>query len=203
MKPEQTNTIHLIKGHLESVAEELRSQASQAMGLMNPTAVGTEREEIYRRFLERHLPKMCDVFPGGYVFDLKGNRSKQTDIIVTAGSTPRFQLAGNTFIAPLEGTIAVVEVKSKLDKNTLTQAMDNIASIPKMPDSKDIYPPFLSFDQEEWEDMPYKIIFAFDGIERDSIQKHFTSLLKKHKNRPVSRTPNIIHVLGKYTIRKI
>jgi len=200
----EPETLKLIINHFASVANELNSQAMQAGLLTNPTGIGTEREEVYRKFLERHVPKMCDVFLGGYVFDLRGNRSQQIDVILAGGNTPRFQFsAGNKFIAPLEGTIAVAEVKSKLDKNTLKEAFHNCSSIPPMPDPADIIPPIVRLDEESWEDMPLKVIFAFDGIERGSLCKHLEGLLRKNKNQPASRFPNIIHVLGKYTIRKV
>ena len=200
----EPNTMNLIMNHFASVARELSSQAEQAGLLTNPTGVGTEREEAYRSFLGRHVPKICDVFLGGYVFDTEGNRSKQTDVIVTGGNTPRFRLPnGNRFIAPLEGTIAVAEVKSRLDKNTLQEALNNSLSIPEMPDPEDILPPFLGVDREAWEDTPYKIVFAFDGIEQDSLNRHLVDFLKDKRNQIGARLPNIIHVLGKYTIRKV
>ena len=57
-----TNIFDDLKDHYIAVAKELSSQANQAGLLKNPTGVGTEREEVYRDFLARHLPKMCDVF---------------------------------------------------------------------------------------------------------------------------------------------
>ena len=46
------------KWHYTFVADQLRYKAKQASFLKNPTGVGTEREEVYRDFLGRHLPKM-------------------------------------------------------------------------------------------------------------------------------------------------
>ena len=198
------NTLNLIEDHFKWVAEELHYLARQAGILTNPSGIGTEREEVYRRFLKRHVPKMCDVFLGGYVFDLQGKRSKQTDIIVTGGNTPRFRLSGRSrFIAPLEGTIAVAEVKSRLDKNSLQEALENCMAIPPMPGPESALPSFLSYEKEAWEDRPFKVIFAFDGIERDSVAEHLGNFLKANRDRPTYRLPNIIHVLGKYTFRKI
>ena len=200
----EPNTLKLIIEHFKAVAESLSNQASDAGLLANATGVGTEREEVYKSFLERHVPKICDVFLGGYVFDLQGNRSKQIDVIVAGGNAPRFQLSGgNKYIAPLEGTIAVVEVKSKLDKKTLREALDNFSSIPRVPDPETIVPPFLAFNEESWQDLPYKIVFAYDGIERDSLCEHLFNFIKENKNQPPSRLPNIIHVLGKYTLRRV
>ena len=193
-----------LKEHYISVARELSSQARQAGLLTNPTGVGTEREEVYRAFLERHLPKMCDVFLGGYVFDTKGISSAQIDVIITSGSTPRFRMSsGNRYIAPLEGTIGVVEVKSQLNKTTLQEALYNSASIPSMPDSKGIIAPYLKLNEEKWEDLPYKILYAYDGIAVSTICRYLASFYNQHQGIPIARRPNIIHVLEKYMIVRI
>ena len=196
-----TNIFDDLKDHYIAVAEELSSQANQAGLLKNPTGVGTEREEVYRDFLARHLPKMCDVFLGGYVFDLKGNRSDQIDVIITSGHTPRFQLSGgNRYIAPLEGTIGAAEIKSQLNKNSLQEALLNCASIPPMPDSKGLVAPYLQVSDLQWQDTPYKIIFAYNGIEQSTLCNHIVDFYSNHEEIPTSRRPNLIHVLEKYMI---
>ena len=198
MKPDVFD--HL-KQHYISIAEELRSQATQAGLLTNPTGVGTEREEVYRTFLERHLPKACDVFLGGYIFDLEGSASKQMDVIVTGGTTLRFRMSGgNRYIAPLEGTIGVAEVKSQLNKSTLEESLIGCASIPLMPDYQGIVAPYLKIAQENWWDLPYKIVFAYDGIEASTICEHLEAFYAQNPNIPITRRPNIIHVLEKYMV---
>ena len=191
--------------HYISVAQELRSQAIQAGLLENPTGVGTQREEVYRAFLERHLPKMCDVFLGGYIFDSQGHASDQVDIIVTSDNTPRFRMSsGERFIAPLEGTIGVIEVKSRLTKDVaLKDALKNCASVPTMPDPKGIVAPYLKIPDADWYDIPYKIIYAYDGIGQREICKHITSFYSLHEHIPIPRRPNMIHVLNKYMVIRI
>ncbi|MDE2730670.1 MAG: hypothetical protein OXI38_04655 [Bacteroidota bacterium] len=191
---------HLIR-HYASVAEELRSKAQQAAVLGNPTGIGTEREEIYRIILERYLPKQCDVFLGGYLFDRNGESSAQLDVIATAGNTLRFQMPeGNRHIAPLEGSIAVVEVKSRLDKNTLLDALEKFASIPPMPASEGIVAPHLRVPEDRWRDMPYKIVFAYDGIHPSTLRQHIQEYYDHSPAIPIDRNPNLIHVLGKYLV---
>ncbi len=137
--------------YFKSIVDELTSEANQAGLLKNPTAVGTGREEIYRRLLERHLPSTCEVFRGGYVFNVKGERSKQIDLIATAGPTPRFEILPNLqAIAPWEGTICVAEVKTKLDKKELLKALDNFASLPKVDDPGGALAPFIKVPPDFW-----------------------------------------------------
>ena len=73
-----TDVFSDLKSYYIQVAQNLIAEAKQAALLVNPTGVGTEREEAYRDFLDRHLPKTCDVFLGGYVFDRERKRF-QTD----------------------------------------------------------------------------------------------------------------------------
>lgn len=193
-----------LAAHYVSVAQELSSQAQQAGLLRNPTATGTGREDVYRAFLERHLPRACDVFLGGYIFDTRGNSSSQMDVIATGGNVPRFGMSsGERHIAPLEGTVAVAEVKSRLTKDTLREALDGCASIPLMPESEGILPPYLRVSEARWNDAPYKIVFAYDGLSSDTICAHIAEYYEHNSHIPLFRRPNIIHVLNKYLIMRV
>ena len=120
-----------IARYLDSLAVHLRTESHQASILDNASVVGSDREEIYRHFLERHLPIHCDVFRGGYVFNLEGETSKQMDIIVTSGLAPRFAMnSGKQPISPIEGTIATAEIKSYLNKRELENTLDSLTDIP-------------------------------------------------------------------------
>ena len=193
-----------LAAHYAAVAQELSSQAQQAGLLRNPTATGTEREDVYRAFLERHLPRSCDVFLGGYIFDKSGNSSSQMDVIATGGNVPRFRMSsGERHIAPLEGTVAVAEVKSHLTKETLREALDGCASIPPMPKPEGIVPPYLRVPEARWNDAPYKTIFAYDGLSSDTICAHIAEYYEQNTHIPLFRRPNIIHVLNKYLIMRV
>ena len=195
------DTYYDLAKHFERIATELKAQALQSSILGNSSGVGTDREEVYRGFLERHLPKNCDAFLGGYVFDMEGIKSKQIDIIVTAGPTPRFLLADEgRHIAPLEGTIATVESKSNLDSRELTNSLEKCASIPQMPSQEGIVPPILEIPQSMWDDIPFKVIVAYDGIGRQSLLESINRFYEDNPNIPLWRRPNLIHVIGEYFI---
>ena len=53
-----------LKNYYNQIAQNLITEAEQATILANPTGVGTEREEVYREFLENDLPKSYNVFLG-------------------------------------------------------------------------------------------------------------------------------------------
>ena len=188
--------------YFQSLVQELTSEARQAGLLQNPTAVGTGREEIFRRLLERHLPDNCEVFRGGYVFNVEGEASKQIDVIVTSGPTPRFEILPNLqAIAPLEGTICVGEVKTKLDKARLYEALENFASLPLITDSnKALSPNIQNVGEEFWWDWPYKVIFAYDAIDKETLYRHISEFYNERREIPQHRRPSLIHVLGKYIV---
>ena len=190
--------------HFEKIGMELKAQAQQSSILSNPSGIGTDREEIYRDFLERHLPNTCDVFLGGYVFDMEGRKSNQIDIIVTAGATPRFVMSDdNRHIAPLEGTIATVECKSRLDTASLKDSLEKCASIPPMPSQDKIVSPIVEIPQQKWEDIPYKVIAAYEAIGKENLRESINNFYRDNPHIPISRRPNIIHIIGQYVIVRI
>ena len=190
--------------YFQSIVGQLTNEARQAGLLQNPTAIGTGREEIYRRILERHLPSTCEVFRGGYVFNVQGNRSKQIDVIATSGLAPRFEMVPNQqAIAPLEGTIAVAEVKSKLNGRELRRALCNFASLPTIVAPGNALTPQIKVGPEFWWDWPYKVIFAYDGIDKKLIEKHRSEFYQENRDIPQECRPSLIHVLGKYIFVRI
>lgn len=191
-----------LNDHFRLVADELRDKARQAHLLSNTSNVGTEREEVYRTFLERHLPKSCDVFLGGYVFDQNGNRSKQIDVIATSGNVLRFQMSSNRYISPLEGTIAVAEIKSHLNKEKIQESLDVCASVPEMPSPEGIVAPYLRVKDEMWQDTPFSMVFAYNGVNAPIALSHINDYYVENPHIPLHRRPNIVHVLDKYLIMR-
>ncbi|MEJ6707917.1 MAG: hypothetical protein QNK92_03730 [Amylibacter sp.] len=98
----------------------MRGDAEIASVFPNTTDKSGSREKVYAEFLKRHLPSMCNVDFGGFVFGSDGTKSNQLDILVTANTAPRYLLNIDNEIrktfSQLEGTLEVISVKSKLDK---------------------------------------------------------------------------------------
>ncbi|MDE2715572.1 MAG: hypothetical protein OXI33_00965 [Chloroflexota bacterium] len=199
-----TNVFTDLKEHYQTLAESLRAHADEAGVLRTSSDVGTQREDLYKSFLERHLPKSADVFLGGYVFGMDGQASQQIDVVITTGIAPRFRLRdGNRFIAPLEGTIGIAEVKSRLDKASLHDALYKCASIPAMPEKGNTVPPFLKVSDTRWNENPFKIIFAYDSIAESSLMEHIDEFYAESTDIPFERRPHMIHVLGKYSLMRM
>ena len=194
-----------VSSFFESAAQQLLADAQQNATLDNPTAVGSEREASIRSTLVRLLPSSCEVLRGGYLFDFEGNASRQIDIIVLGGSTPRFVAShdGQAF-APIEGTIAACEVKSRLDKERLTQALENFAALPVLQHPETALAPYIKKPNAKfWWDVPYKVIFAFDAIPPTLLCQHLNDYYQQHADVPPECKPTMIHVLNHYVVMRV
>ena len=96
----------------------------------HPGELGMGREEIIRRFLRAYIPARFEVSTG-FVFDSKGNVSKQLDIVIAnALVCPRFETAGGNRFYPCESVVAVGQVKSSLTSDAeLHSALANLESV--------------------------------------------------------------------------
>ncbi|MFC3683102.1 DUF6602 domain-containing protein [Hydrogenophaga luteola] len=171
----------------------------------NTSDIGTSRERIYADFLRQHAPSKCNVFLGGFLFHDDGTESKQLDVIVTTDTAPRFDFhnadGGGKSFSPVEGTLGVASIKSTLDKNQLFDALGGIASIPPMK-SLDGRVSF-TIQIPNYDDWPYKIIYASSGLEGHTILQHVDTYYKENSDIPMSRRPHLIHVAGKYAIFRV
>lgn len=194
-----------LRKYYTEVAQVLKGEAEAASVFPNSSDIGTSRENIYLEFIKNHIPSKCNAFLGGYIFDSFGNESKQLDIIITSDTAIKFDLfnkdgKGKSF-APVEGTLGVVSIKSKLDKKQLFDSLSNLASIPATQSLEGRVS--ISTKIDEYDNFPFKIIYASDGLSPETINSHFGKYYQKNISIPESRMPDIIHVSGKYTFIKI
>ena len=196
---------HRLRSYYMKVAEVLRGDADAASIFPNTTDVGMSRELIYSDFLRQHAPSKCNVFLGGFLFDDNGVESKQLDVIVTTDTAPRFNFhnregVGKSF-SPVEGTLGVASIKSKLDKAQLEDALSGIASIPAMKSLEGRINILIRI--KDYDDWPYKIVYATSGLEGGTILAHINSFYAQNPDIPIVRRPHLIHVAGKYVIFRI
>lgn len=92
--------------------------------------LGTAREEVVRQFFRKYLPTRFGVSTG-FVFDWKGNVSKQADIVIfDASVSPQFESVGEKTFYPCEAVVAAGQVKSVLrSRSEVAKALDNLHSI--------------------------------------------------------------------------
>jgi hypothetical protein len=194
-----------LKLYYQKVGTVLRGEAEVASIFPNPTDKGITRENVYAEFLRSHLPTSCNVFFGGFVFGLNGDESKQIDLIITNDICPQYNFQnrdgqGKTF-ACIDGTLAVVSIKSNLDAKELRDCLDNLASLPQKTELGNRVMPLLNLPT--YEDWPFKIIYASNGMSLESIMPELDLFYQEHDSLPINSHPNLIHVAGKYNIVRI
>jgi len=121
---------------IQAAALQLRQEFAEIQAA-NPHAgeSGAEAEIILGQFLKGRLPRRFDVEPG-VVIGAGGTVSRQTDLIIyDALNSPVYRNGPRVHIIPRDNVAAVVEVKSKLNKDELRDAAIKIASVKGMPPS--------------------------------------------------------------------
>ena len=191
-----------LHGYFNSVGEALKVDSDIAAIFPNGSDKGAAREQLFAQVLKDHLPSSCNIKLGGFVFNLEGDESKQMDIIISNSNSVQFDAlntdSGGKSFNCIEGCLAVVSMKSKLDKKELFESLENLASLPEkrpLDDRNVIGRPILNFD-----DFPYKVIVASSGIAPETIEKHLNAFYQDNPDVPLSRRPNLVYVAGQCNI---
>ena len=115
----------LIKSHMDRLEEFLLARSNIPQTAGHPNNKGLPRESFISDFLKEHLPKEVAI-GSGEIFDSRGEVGQarnQIDIILYKSSGPKLTLGGDVAVFPIESVLATIEVKSTLDKPSLSQAV--------------------------------------------------------------------------------
>jgi hypothetical protein len=98
----------------------------------------------------------------------------------------------------VEGILGVASIKSMLNKNTLEDVLAGLAAIPPSAslEGRVTFGLFV----KNYDDWPYKIIYASAGISGQSLMSSLLDFYAHNRAIPLGRRPNIIHVAGQYII---
>lgn len=167
---------------------------------------GTTREGILMEFFTNHLPIRCKVIRGGFIFDSDGNESKQLDLIIVNDLTLQFKQfdsenkEGKSFNL-VQGCYAAISVKSNLQKDDIFDSLENLASIPPMPDMSGKIDPLLRFDRTIINNFPVKVVFGFKGLSLGRTLKHINKFYSS-RDVPENRNADIIVLNNKFIIQR-
>ena len=164
------------------------------------------REKIYRDVLRLHLPSSCNIIQGGFLFGQDGTESRQIDLLVTEGTAMQYNFlskgeSGKAF-ACVDGCLAIVSVKSTLTSTELEDSLLCFSSIPEKEPLTEGRVPYM-MKIKDYEDWPYKIIYASDGVSSKTVLDFLAHFYAEHAEIPINKRPNLIHVIGKYAITRV
>ena len=121
-------------GFVRRIGERLVDEFKHAKAGTTPSTVGAAAEQPVRDQLEQVLPRGIAVGEG-FVIDSYGGTSRQQDVVLYERDIcPVFSInrTPQTTYYPCEGVIGVGEVKSSLDRDSLQDAFQKVASAKRL-----------------------------------------------------------------------
>ena len=202
-----SETFTKISEYFESACRAMRHAREARRRLLdNPADIGKAVESIYLEFLRQHVPAICDILQGGYVFNVEGHRSHQMDIIVHSSNSHRFRDSSGLACATSEGTVAAIEITSFLDRKKVDDELRKFAHIPPTGQFRGLGNREAIQDNPDvmdwWRDTPFKVLVAFDGVDGATALDQLNSFYTINDHVPIARRINVLHMLEKYCIIK-
>ena len=121
-------------GFVRRIGERLVDEFKDAKAATTPSTVGASAEQPVRDQLEQVLPRGVAVGEG-CVIDSYGGTSRQQDVILYERDIcPVFSInrTPQTTYYPCEGVLAVGEIKSSLDRDSLQDAFKKVAFVKRL-----------------------------------------------------------------------
>jgi hypothetical protein len=153
----------------------------------------------------QNLPEAIK-FSTGEVFDLKGDKSGQIDIILVSDAAPKIHLYGAVNLFPVETVLGVIEVKSNLTSGAKGELLKVLAHCKRL---KKLYKmdrahqeaAYLKSESYKFYSVPY-IVFAYAGCSSDILITTLKGQISSACNH-LKDMPDLIVVLDRgYTLSK-
>lgn len=124
--------------------------------------VGKLREIFVHQILKNMLPSTVEIC-SGVLFDADDKRSNQQDIIIYRRDMPKLSFGEGPQFLFVEGALATIEVKSRLDEQEFDRAMNNILSVKSLKINRKM--------GMSWGPAPEEVkcyVFSYDSVELDT-----------------------------------
>ena len=159
----------------QAAARKLRQDFAELSTVPHKGLKGDEAARLVRMFLNDHLPKRF-MAGAGFIIDQRDQISKQTDVVIyDAMNCPVYRASEEAAIFPADNVAAVVEVKSRIDKEKFKEAAANINVAKSLAKTRPPDLPFLVQAQT------LGCLFAFDsGISLETLENHYRESLAEH-----------------------
>ena len=200
-KKQNTNFFIDLIEYYNDQADSIQSLAKIPSIHDNRSDIGTLREDLLFDFLETHIPTRCNVPKGGFVFDSTGSKSSQIDLMICNDQTFQFRMSGDNNKTKsfncVEGCYAVISVKSFLNKEAVIDSIQNLASVSTTKKIK--FSPLVTNSQDLINQIPQRIIFAYNGNSMETINKTCKEYYDRCKKTGiVEPMPDLIIVNNEY-----
>ncbi|MCL2011304.1 MAG: hypothetical protein FWG75_00740 [Cystobacterineae bacterium] len=120
----QPETIQAIKRNYLNMQQALIDELFMSIEKHAPT-LGSHREQVWKSFFERILPKKFTVEQSAFIIDSTGNTSKETDLVIFDEQyTPYIFRNRNIKYIPIEAVMAVVQCKSRSFNKRETKSLN-------------------------------------------------------------------------------
>ena len=211
---------------IRRIGERLVDEFKDAKAGTTPSTVGSATEQPVRDRLEQVLPRGIGVGEG-FVIDSYGGTSRQQDVILYERNIcPVFSINGTpqTTYYPCEGVIAVGEIKSSMDGDSLKDAFEKVASVLRLkrhmihnlmphPTTGKLIPSYRNYlttrgdsivrldDEEHTKEREQIFGFVFAGVSRLKHETLALTLYKLAAQFGESLSPNLLASLDAYAVR--
>jgi len=179
--------------YCETSLQVLNAQFEVTRLIKHNATNGQIREQILRDFLKEHLPELIHIV-SGQIIDSRNNYTKQQDAVLVLKKSPRLPFSSGDDLIFMEGVISTIEIKSKLDANTLKSIGENLSSIRSLKASSSGARRVLPTHKWRTSNILTSII-TYGG---NSLESHISKLLELDE----SAKPDLIFDLGKGLIIK-
>lgn len=178
-----------LRDYFNSVSDQLAARSTLAGQVPHRPSIGDNRERVLIEFLERHSPRRLRPFRGGHAFGWDESESRQIDIMLSNDSTLSFDDELRTFV-PIETLGAAISVKSTLDRASVTDALENLASIPAM------NPRLIQVEGQGFErfaaSFPRLFVVAYDSYAPETCREDVDAFYQHRPSIPENRRPTFI-----------
>lgn len=140
---------------------------------------GARAESIVKQFLIDHLPRRFDV-GSGFIINKSDHISPQCDVIVyDAINCPRYRVDDEASIFPSTNVAAVVEVKSRLDREQLYDAAKKIRDVKRLASVQTMSSPGMSRRGGKLVGMMGCVFSFHSPLTTETLAEHYQSCVKE------------------------
>lgn len=155
----------ILYNYFNDKATELLSKYRTSANQSASNNLGKNREEFLNFFLTKVLPPRLKVISGELI-DSENKHTGQLDTIVIRDDAPSLEFGKeNTYLA--EGVFAAIEIKSSLNMESLTDAVNSMLKVKNLT----IPEQAIKFGGY-YLGRPLRILFSYTGVKAETIIKH-------------------------------